>query len=194
MEMRIPKAAYRSKINIKRSIFVATASRTDSVEEAKEFIRKVSKEFSDATHNCWAYRVYENGAVVEHSSDAGEPSGTAGIPILNAIKSLNFYNTAVVVTRYFGGVKLGAKGLREAYSESAKSVLEIADYIKVKPMNVYKVNDHISNYGKIKSSLSKSAVLISEKFLEDKFEILYASDMPIVKNSSFLYSTLVQIK
>ncbi len=194
MEMRIPKAAYRSKINIKRSIFVATASRTDSVEEAKEFIRKVSKEFSDATHNCWAYRVYENGAVVEHSSDAGEPSGTAGIPILNAIKSLNFYNTAVVVTRYFGGVKLGAKGLREAYSESAKSVLEIADYIKVKPMNVYKVNDHISNYGKIKSILSKSAVLISEKFFEDKFEILYASDTPIVKNSSFLYSTLVQIK
>jgi len=194
MEMKVPKAAYRSKINIKRSIFIATASRTDSVEAAKEFIKKVSKEFSDATHNCWAYRVYENNKAIEHSSDAGEPSGTAGIPILNAIKSFNFYNTTVVVTRYFGGVKLGVKGLREAYSESAKSVLETADYIKVKPMNIYKVTDHISSYGRVKSFLSKSAIVLQENFFEDKFEILYASDTPIIKNSSFLNTTLVQIK
>ncbi|MCD6449049.1 MAG: YigZ family protein [Thermotogaceae bacterium] len=193
MEMKVPKGTHRNKINIKRSIFIATVSRAYSVEEAKEFIKKVSREFSDATHNCWAYRVYEDATILEHSSDAGEPSGTAGISILNAIKSLNFYNTAVVVTRYFGGVKLGVKGLREAYSKSAKSALEAVEYTIVKPMNIYRVQSHISDYGKVKSILSKETTIVEEEFFEDKFEIVYASDKPLTEDSILIRKEFVSV-
>jgi uncharacterized YigZ family protein len=119
VEINSLKNGARIKINIKRSIFIATSRRVDSVEEAKRFISDIKKEFQDATHNCWAYRVYESGKIVEQSSDAGEPSGSAGIPILNAIREMELLNVAVVVTRYFGGVKLGIRGLREAYKSAA---------------------------------------------------------------------------
>ena len=113
------KKESRATLKIKRSIFIASASFVKDESEAKAFISKISSEFKDATHNCWAYRIGE----LEHSSDAGEPSGTAGRPILSSIKSLRLDRVAVVVTRYFGGVKLGIRGLIEAYSAAAHQVL-----------------------------------------------------------------------
>ncbi len=112
----------RERLKIKRSEFIASAHHIKTEKEVKEFISDLSEEFRDATHNCWAYKIGK----LEHSSDAGEPSGTAGIPILGSIKSSGFDRIVVVVTRYFGGVKLGIRGLIDAYSQVAHLALNSA--------------------------------------------------------------------
>ncbi|MBQ7197244.1 MAG: YigZ family protein [Synergistaceae bacterium] len=113
-------ATYEEKI--KRSVFIASVEPCDSEAEAKNFFARVISQYRDATHNCRAY-IIEG---IEYSSDDGEPSGTAGKPILNAIKHSELVNVAVVVTRYFGGVKLGVRGLIEAYGGTALKALEMA--------------------------------------------------------------------
>jgi len=118
------KKQRRTDIKIKRSVFICTMEYVESIDKAKEFISSISKENHTATHNCWAYIVGEK-ADVFHSSDAGEPSGTAGKPMLNTLKRHGMTNVAAVVTRHFGGVKLGVRGLIEAYSESVSRTIEL---------------------------------------------------------------------
>ena len=108
---------------VKRSEFIANVSPCHSEEEARAFIAQVSSQHRDATHNCRAFILADG---TEYSSDDGEPSGTAGRPILNAIKRAGLVNAVVVVTRYFGGVKLGVRGLIDAYGETAEKALELA--------------------------------------------------------------------
>ncbi len=112
----------QKRLKIRRSEFIANVHHAKDEKEAREFISKVSKEYRDATHNCWAYKIGQ----LEHSSDAGEPSGTAGVPILGCVKSSRLDRIVVVVTRYFGGVKLGIRGLINAYSQVTRLVLENA--------------------------------------------------------------------
>lgn len=110
---------------IKKSRFIGRIKGISSEEEAKNFIAAVRKEESLATHNCYGYIVLENGGERVRYSDDGEPQGTAGMPILNVLKNKGFYNVVAVVTRYFGGIKLGAGGLVRAYSETcAKACAE----------------------------------------------------------------------
>lgn len=109
------------EVVIERSRFITTAKRVESEEEAKSFVAEMKKKYGDATHNCYAY-VTELGGYSRYSDD-GEPSGTAGAPILSAINALALYNVAVVVTRYFGGIKLGTGGLSRAYGGCASSCL-----------------------------------------------------------------------
>ncbi|WP_245743145.1 IMPACT family protein [Desulfobacula phenolica] len=113
-----------STIKIRRSVFICSLEFVDSIENAKEFISRISKENKTATHNCWAYVLGDKGEIF-HCSDAGEPSGTAGKPILNTLKSHCMTNIAAVVTRHFGGVKLGVRGLIEAYSASVKETIDL---------------------------------------------------------------------
>jgi uncharacterized YigZ family protein len=113
------------KQNVKKSIFIGSISRVDSIEEAKAFIAKISERYKDANHNTFAYRI---GIKAEEFlfSDDGEPSKTAGLPIYNAIRSTELTNVVIVVTRYFGGVKLGISGLIKAYGNTAKFARESA--------------------------------------------------------------------
>jgi uncharacterized YigZ family protein len=111
-------------IKIKRSVFICTLEYVDSIEKAKNFISRISKENKTATHNCWAYIVGEKGDMF-HCSDAGEPSGTAGKPMLNTMQSHGMSNIAAVVTRHFGGVKLGVRGLIDAYCASVENTIEL---------------------------------------------------------------------
>ena len=111
------------EIKIKRSIFIAHLHYAESMQEAKEFISQVSAEHKTANHNCWAYIVGNKGQTF-HSSDAGEPGGTAGQPMLNALKKHDMTNIIAVVTRYFGGVKLGIRGLIEAYGQSVENAIQ----------------------------------------------------------------------
>ncbi len=108
----------------KRSRFIAAVRVARTPLEAKEAVREIASARPDANHHCWAYRV--GFPPMEYYSDAGEPSGTAGKPILGAIQRAGMTNTAVVVTRYFGGIKLGVRGLIEAYGAAARRVLEAA--------------------------------------------------------------------
>ncbi len=112
-----------------RSRFIASLAVARSEEAAKDFIRSVSQEHSQANHNCWAYRV-GSPKPTEYFSDAGEPSGTAGKPILGAIHRAGLTNTVIVVTRYFGGIKLGVRGLIEAYGKCASLAVEKAGVTK----------------------------------------------------------------
>jgi uncharacterized YigZ family protein len=113
------------KQNVKKSIFIGSISRVDSIEEAKAFIAKISERYKDANHNTFAYRI---GIKAEEFlfSDDGEPSKTAGLPIYNAIRSAELTNVVIVITRYFGGVKLGTSGLIKAYGNTAKFAIESA--------------------------------------------------------------------
>ena len=108
----------------KKSKFIANVFKVETVEEAEEKIKIIKKKYHDARHNCVAYRVAENGQVVEKSSDDGEPSGTAGGPMLNILQKNNLRNIVVIVTRYFGGILLGTGGLVRAYSEATQKAIE----------------------------------------------------------------------
>jgi uncharacterized YigZ family protein len=119
-------------IKIKRSIFICTMEYVESIEKAKEFISRISKENKSATHNCWAYILGEK-ADIFHCSDAGEPSGTAGKPMLNTLQSHDMSNIAAVVTRHFGGIKLGVRGLIAAYGASVKHTLDLKKLKKLVP-------------------------------------------------------------
>ncbi len=112
-------------IKIKRSIFICTLAPVTTLDGAKTFISRISRENKTATHNCWAYVLGEGGEIC-HSSDAGEPPGTAGKPMLNTLKQYDATDIAAVVTRHFGGVRLGVRGLIDAYSESVRQTLDLA--------------------------------------------------------------------
>lgn len=108
----------------KKSKFIANLFHVESVEEAENIIKDIKKKYHDARHNCIAYRVAENGQIIEKSSDDGEPSGTAGGPMLNILQKNNLCNLVIVVTRYFGGILLGTGGLVRAYSEVTQQAIE----------------------------------------------------------------------
>lgn len=116
----------------KKSKFIADVFYVENIEEAEEKIKAIKKKYHDAKHNCVAYRVVKNEQVVEKSSDDGEPSGTAGGPMLNILQKNNLCNIVVVVTRYFGGILLGTGGLVRAYSDATQKAIE-------KCIKVYKV-------------------------------------------------------
>ena len=120
-------ASYEEKI--KRSVFIANLEPVHSEDEARDFLTRITSQHRDATHNCRAYIMGSSGES-EYFSDDGEPSGTAGRPILLAIKKSTLVNVMVIVTRYFGGVKLGTRGLIDAYGLTASKVLELAGVIQ----------------------------------------------------------------
>ena len=117
---------FRTETVIERSRFIATCERVCCQEEARAFVARVRAEFSDATHNCYAFVADKTGNLMRFGDD-GEPQGTAGTPILDAIRGRKLYETAVVVTRYFGGIKLGAGGLVRAYAGAAGACLDGAE-------------------------------------------------------------------
>ena len=113
-----------AEITEKKSKFIVNLIKVKNKEEAENEINKIKKEYHDARHNCIAYRVAENGQIIEKSSDDGEPSGTAGGPMLNILQKNNLCNLVIVVTRYFGGILLGTGGLVRAYSEATQQAIE----------------------------------------------------------------------
>lgn len=119
----------RAEIKIKRSRFIGTIEYTRSIESASGFVAEISKEFYDATHNCYAYRVGREQDIVFKSADNGEPSGTAGRPILESLEKYDLTDTTIVVTRYYGGIKLGTGGLGRAYRDAALAVVDSAGIV-----------------------------------------------------------------
>jgi uncharacterized YigZ family protein len=116
----------RATIKEQRSEFIGIAFPAPTQSDFDAALTRIQREHFDATHHCWAWRRVEGDELRSHGSDAGEPSGTAGRPILQAIESASLLDTGVVVVRYYGGVKLGTGGLARAYRDAAREVLEIA--------------------------------------------------------------------
>lgn len=113
----------------KKSIFIGAVKRCESEEEAKAFVTKIKNNHKEARHNCYAYVIGENMGIQRYSDD-GEPQGTAGVPIIDVIKKKNLTNVAVVVTRYFGGVLLGAGGLVRAYTKAAAEAINNGEVVE----------------------------------------------------------------
>ncbi len=128
------KSSATTELIIERSRFIGHCCNIEAEADAKVFIAAIRSEHSQATHNCYAYRLGIQAPYLEYYNDHGEPSGTAGRPILGAIQRLNLTNVVVVVTRYFGGKKLGVRGLIEAYGTTASQVLETAGTILKVPL------------------------------------------------------------
>ncbi|MGD8397877.1 MAG: YigZ family protein [Anaerolineae bacterium] len=121
----VPGAEARVEIRVSNSRFVATAAPVFSVEEARAFVARIRAEFADATHNVPVYLVGHGSSVVAHAHDDGEPSGTAGRPALAVLQGSGLGDVSVVVTRYFGGTKLGTGGLVRAYGDAVRAVLDV---------------------------------------------------------------------
>lgn len=137
---------FRQEITIEKSRFICSLKKVSCEEEAQEFIKQIKKEFWDATHNCSAYLVDE---LSQRSSDDGEPSGTAGIPMLEVLRKNDLTGTCVVVTRYFGGIKLGAGGLVRAYSGSVAGAIKACGLAEKVLMSYFSFTYDTAGVGKI---------------------------------------------
>ncbi len=120
------KENVREEVVEKKSKFIADLIYVQSTKEAEEELKKIKKKYHDARHHCYAYSIMTSNGIVNRASDDGEPSGTAGAPMLNIINKNELINVLIVVTRYFGGILLGTGGLVKAYSESTIKAIEAA--------------------------------------------------------------------
>lgn len=156
----------------KRSLFIGHAKHVTSEEEAQEFVKEKKKEYSDATHNCWAYIL--KGGIVARYSDDGEPQGTAGVPMLEAIRKSGVCDCVVVVTRYFGGILLGAGGLVRAYSHGTKIALEAAKIVTYEKYTELKLDCTYSDYQKYSVVLPTFGAIVDDTDFSDKVVIKFA--------------------
>ncbi len=151
----------------KRSRFIARAKPVSSEEEAIHFIQSLKTTCWDASHNCYAYSV-ESDALYQRYSDDGEPQGTAGFPILEVIRKRELQNVVVVVTRYFGGILLGAGGLIRAYGKACSGSLENGNEIWVKPCLEIKIPIEYPLSGKLQNMLINEGFILANTVYTDE--------------------------
>lgn len=165
-----------NEIEIKRSRFIATIARTDSPEEAHDIIHTVKADHPQARHNCSAYIIQVNGRNPhQHSSDDGEPSGTAGTPMLEAIKGAGLWNVTAVVTRYFGGILLGTGGLVRAYSTAVSQALVQAPKAQLRELTVLETTLSHIQAGKIEAELRHDGIHILNAQWDNNVTLTIAS-------------------
>ncbi len=149
----------------KKSRFICYCKPVKNQEEAEAFIAEIRSEHWDARHNVYAYVIAENN--IMRCSDDGEPQGTAGVPVLDAIRKAGIVDVVVVITRYFGGILLGTGGLVRAYSHSSSLALKAAKPVLMQPCTVLKISCSYNLYGKINSLVLSFGVIDDTQFDED---------------------------
>ncbi|SFU65993.1 YigZ family protein [Alicyclobacillus macrosporangiidus] len=165
-EFIMPEAACQAELVIKKSRFIGHLVPARAVEEAEAALAAIRTEHKTATHNCYAYRV-GTGVPVERFSDDGEPSGTAGRPILEVLRRKPVTNALVVVTRYFGGVLLGANGLVRAYADTTSHVIDHAVLLHCRPLCKLDVVCDYGQYGRLEHALTQAGrTLVDRVFTE----------------------------
>jgi len=167
----IPKF-FQAEISIKKSQFICRLFHAETSIEAKEIIDKVKNKHYDASHNCSAYITIDG----EGYDDDGEPSGTAGKPMLNVLKKNDLKNIVAIVTRYFGGIKLGSSGLVRAYSKSVLETLAIAEIVEMKPYNLYEIIFDYSNIKLIDDEIRNNNITVLNKNFKEKIYYKIAID------------------
>jgi len=161
MFLTIQQKRIEEEIVVKKSKFIATLYYVRSEEEAQDIIKSVKKNYYDARHNCYAYRIIKENETIERFSDDGEPSGTAGAPMLGILSKNNLGNVLVVVTRYFGGILLGTGGLVRAYSDATLKVVDSAKIVKETLGLEVKVEILYANLEKLKYYCKKNNLEIT---------------------------------
>src|SRR5699024_3979768 len=160
-----------AEVMIKKSRFIGYVKRVETEEDAQAFIQSIKKKHHDATHNCSAYMVGEHDQI-QKANDDGEPSGTAGIPILEVLKKKGLKDTAVVVTRYFGGIILGAGGLIRAYGGTTSEAIRQTGVVQRQLMQGFSVTVEYPLQGQLENSLRSSEHILENINYSDKVEFI----------------------
>ncbi|ARP44144.1 IMPACT family member YigZ [Geobacillus thermodenitrificans] len=158
------------EIVIEKSRFICYINRAETEEEAVAFIQQIKKKHWDATHNCSAYLIGEHDQI-QKANDDGEPSGTAGVPMLEVLKKKGLKDTVAVVTRYFGGIKLGAGGLVRAYGRAVTEGLNAAGIVERRLMRVIHVTVDYTWLGKVENELRSSNYKVKNIHYSDRVTI-----------------------
>ena len=160
----------KQNTEIKKSLFIAQIAPVNSEKEAQDFILSVKKDMRDATHNCSAYRIGIK-QIAERSSDDGEPQGTAGHPMLHVLQANNLTNVVATVTRYFGGIKLGAGGLTRAYSSSLANALNDSKIIRFTPHQKIILTVNYTFVGAFENYIKDTDIIVTDRLFTDKVKI-----------------------
>lgn len=169
------------EIVIEKSRFITYLNRAETEEEAKAYILQIKKLHPDATHHCSAF-IYGEHSEFQRSSDDGEPSGTAGVPMLECLKKNHMQDIVAVVVRYFGGIKLGAGGLIRAYSKSISSTIEVATLTEVRKISQYICTFTYDLIGPLDYYFTKNKITILDKQYEEKVVYTYLSESDITQD------------
>lgn len=163
----VPGDSCEIELIVVNSRFIAACSRVNSAEEAKDFHQLIRKNHPAANHHVPAYVIGHGNSTISYCSDDGEPSGSSGRPILSVLQGSGFGDIAVVVTRYFGGTKLGIGGLVRAYSDAAKAVLDEADCCRKLPVDSVEITIPYNFFDQVRQLLDRAEVTdLNEKFTE----------------------------
>lgn len=168
--------------DIKKSRFIAHIAQTFSEDEANAFIKQIREQESGATHNCTAFIVLEN-VKIERMSDDGEPSGTAGSPILNVLQQQDLQNVTVVVTRYFGGIKLGAGGLIRAYSSTTAEAVKEIGLVENRIQQGYELTIPYHMYDKFENYAKNEKMILEDKQFSTDVKCKVYLDLDIVDSA-----------
>lgn len=174
------KESVVSEITEKKSKFICHAYHVESAQEAEEIIKNLRKRYHDARHNCFAYKIIKDN--ISRSSDDGEPSGTAGVPILNILNGRNLSNILVVVTRYFGGILLGTGGLVRAYSLATIEALESAEILCQELGLEAKFLIEYKDLEELKYHLKNKKISITKLNYGEKIEVIVEGKIDMIKN------------
>ena len=177
--MKTIKKAIQSEVNVKKSQFICSLVPTRTKKESKEVIQKLNEQYSDATHNCTAYIVSDG----EGFDDDGEPGGTAGKPMIHVLRKNELHNVTAVVTRYSGGIKLGAGGLVRAYSKSVMEAIGEAEILEIEEYDVYKLVFEYSDIKIADSEVRNNNLEVIDKEYSDKvsYDVVSKDNRDILK-------------
>ena len=188
MEFRTIKEDGQVQEEIKKSRFICHAKRVYSEEEARDFITAIKKEHYKATHNCSAFIIGERSEI-KRTSDDGEPSGTAGVPMLGVLENHNLTNVCVVVTRYFGGIKLGAGGLIRAYAGSVALAVKEIGIVEIKEQAGIQIQMTYAQYQEYGNFLKEHHLMELETNFTDQVETMIFVDK---ENKEHITSELIE--
>ena len=182
-----------AEITEKKSKFICNVFHVESVQEAEDKLNIIRKKYHDARHNCYVYKVVEEDAF--KASDDGEPSGTAGVPMLNIINGRNLSNILVVVTRYFGGILLGTGGLVRAYSLATTTALDDSNIIKQEMGLEASFNVEYKELEEVRYHLKNRNIVISgQEYLENVKVFVEGREEDILKLQNEKLSERVELK
>lgn len=171
------KKSIENEIVIQKSKFISHVRHVSSEEAAQEIIQAIAKTHYKSNHNCYAYVLGDKNQI-QKASDDGEPSGTAGVPILEVLKKQDLRDTLVVVTRYFGGIKLGAGGLIRAYSTATSEGIKVAGVIERVPIRVYQVTIDYTLWGTLENALRQTPYLLMKTDYTDRVTLEVGVTLP----------------
>lgn len=164
---------FESETTIEKSKFICYVKGVENESQAKEFISSIKKKNSLATHNCYAYISDDKGLEMKFSDD-GEPQGTAGLPMLEVLKTKRIYKSVAVVTRYFGGIKLGTGGLTRAYSGAVNSCINVANVVKMQYASCYEIFSSYEDYPKLQKIFNNNNISLLDTFFDAEIKIKFA--------------------